>query len=208
LTCPNPCPPSSGSRCAAHRPRSRTCSCTGASARISWSHSSSWLRVSSGQTSSRTTSRIQSRCSWNSGSVEKSHAIVRLLSVSGRARSLRPELLDHLVDPLGEDVLDERRHLLLAPQLRIRIAAAADLRDVLLRALEDPERDHLVLVLDAARVIDRHRALRDVHPLRLPRAAELLPRARLQIAVAEEHQHAPSPSRAGPTPAPSIAGIG
>src|SRR2546423_8188851 len=31
--------------------------------------------VSSGQISSRTNSVIQSRCAWNSGSVEKSHAI-------------------------------------------------------------------------------------------------------------------------------------
>src|SRR6476469_11180700 len=29
LSCPKPCPPSSGSRCAAHRPRSFTCCCSG-----------------------------------------------------------------------------------------------------------------------------------------------------------------------------------
>src|SRR5687767_8680215 len=48
-----------------------------------WSNSSSPTSVSSGQISSWTTSVIQSRCSWNSGSVEKSHAMPRLLRSSG-----------------------------------------------------------------------------------------------------------------------------
>src|SRR3954470_19645357 len=38
---------------------------------------SSSKTVSIGQTSVRTSSRIQSSCSWNSGSVEKSHAMRR-----------------------------------------------------------------------------------------------------------------------------------
>src|SRR4051795_1040499 len=41
--------------------------------------------VSSGQISSRTNWRIQSSFSWNSGSVEKSHAIAPPLSVGVRA---------------------------------------------------------------------------------------------------------------------------
>src|SRR5215218_2365755 len=80
LTWPKPCPPRSGGRCAAHSPRSLTCSLSGAIARSkpSWPRSSK--TVSIGQISSRTNSRIQSSCSWNSGSVEKSHAIAyRLL---------------------------------------------------------------------------------------------------------------------------------
>src|SRR4051812_21191488 len=77
LTWPKPWPPSSGGRCAAHRPRSRTCSCSGATARTKPSWPSSSNTVSIGQTSSRTRSRIQSSCAWNSGSVEKSHAIPR-----------------------------------------------------------------------------------------------------------------------------------
>src|SRR5215210_2186792 len=44
-------------------------------ARLSSSNSRSLTRVSTGQISSRTNSRIQSSCAWNSGSVEKSHAI-------------------------------------------------------------------------------------------------------------------------------------
>src|SRR3954452_17699359 len=81
FTCPKPCPPRSGGRWAAHRPRSLTCSCSGRTARSKPSWPSSSNTVSIGQISSRTKSRIQSSCSWNSGSVEKSHAIAyRLLS--------------------------------------------------------------------------------------------------------------------------------
>jgi hypothetical protein len=75
LTWPNPGPPSSGGRCAAHRPRSRTCSCSGAIARSKPPGPSSSKIVSIGHTSARTKSRIQSSCSWNSGSVEKSQPI-------------------------------------------------------------------------------------------------------------------------------------
>src|ERR687886_1614175 len=63
--------------------------------------SCSWVRsstmVSSGQISSRTNWRIQSSCSWNSGSVEKSHAIaeaafslgVRAAHYAGRPLGMR-----------------------------------------------------------------------------------------------------------------------
>ena len=55
---------------------------------------SSWETiVSSGQISSRTKARIQSSCSSNSGSVEKSHAMLFAVLGSGRGRrhrSLRP----------------------------------------------------------------------------------------------------------------------
>ena len=77
LTWPKPWPPRSGGRCAAHSPRSLTCSLSGAIARSKPSWPSSSKTVSIGQISSRTNSRIQSSCSWNSGSVEKSHAIAQ-----------------------------------------------------------------------------------------------------------------------------------
>ncbi len=75
LTWPKPWPPRSGGRWAAHRPRSLTCSLSGAMARSKPSWPSSSKTVSIGQISSRTNSRIQSSCCWNSGSVEKSHAM-------------------------------------------------------------------------------------------------------------------------------------
>ena len=74
-TWPKPWPPSSGGRCAAHSPRSLTCSCSGRSARSSRSASRS--SVSSGQISSRTNAAIQSSSAWNAGSVQKSHAMAR-----------------------------------------------------------------------------------------------------------------------------------
>ena len=76
LTWPKPWPPSSGSRCAAHRPRSRTCSCSGAISRRKASSPSSPKIVSIGQISSRTNVRIHSSCCSNSGSVEKSQAML------------------------------------------------------------------------------------------------------------------------------------
>ena len=75
LTWPKPWPPRSGGRWAAHSPRSLTCSLSGSMARSKPSWPSSSNTVSIGQISSRTKSRIQSSCCWNSGSVEKSHAI-------------------------------------------------------------------------------------------------------------------------------------
>ena len=60
LTWPKPWPPSSGSRCAAHSPRSRTWACSGAIARSKPSWPSSSKIVSIGQISVRTKSRIQS----------------------------------------------------------------------------------------------------------------------------------------------------
>src|SRR6476660_7082723 len=73
LTWPNPPPPSSGGRCAAHKPCSLICSFIGAVMRsnVGWSMS----RVSSGMISSRTKPRIHSSCASKSGSVAKSHAI-------------------------------------------------------------------------------------------------------------------------------------
>src|SRR4051794_39618892 len=96
LTWPKPCPPSSLSRWAAHSPRALTCSCRGAIARIIWSYSR--LRTSSGQISSRTNSPIQSSCSWNSGSVEKSHAIaptpsLRVMTNPSRGSSERMKVV-------------------------------------------------------------------------------------------------------------------
>ena len=74
-TCPKPWPPRSGGRCAAHSPRSLTCSCSGAITRSKPAWPSSSKTGSIGQISSRTKLRIQSSCAWNSGGVEKSHAI-------------------------------------------------------------------------------------------------------------------------------------
>src|SRR6201992_1059788 len=75
FTCPKPCPPSSGSRCAAHRPCSLTWSWSGLAARRSASQPRSSTRVSSGHTYSRTKPRIHSSLAANSGSVEKSQGI-------------------------------------------------------------------------------------------------------------------------------------
>src|SRR4051794_32644623 len=56
--------------------------------RSSWDWSRSVAIASIGQISSRTKSRIQSSCSWNSGSVEKSHAMVGRPSGRGRCAQL------------------------------------------------------------------------------------------------------------------------
>src|SRR4051794_33084732 len=56
--------------------------------RSSAAWSSSETTVSSGQISSRTKALIQSSCSWNSGSVEKSHAMCRRPLTSRSVRSL------------------------------------------------------------------------------------------------------------------------
>src|ERR687885_1073867 len=75
--------------------------------------SCSWVRsstiVSSGQISSRTNWRIQSSFSWNSGSVEKSHAIAEAaFSLGGSGRPLCGEAARHA---RGGDRGDgQRRH--------------------------------------------------------------------------------------------------
>src|SRR4051794_16713210 len=93
LTWPKPCPPSSGSRCAAHRLCRLTSSWSGAYARSSCSWESSSASVSSGQISRRTNSRAHSSLASYSGSVEKSHAIhANLRHAAGLHRPL--ELLD------------------------------------------------------------------------------------------------------------------
>ena len=64
-----------GPRCVAHRPRSRTCSCSGgmSSIRSGSLMSQAWWRTwSSGSTSSRTKASAQSSSSWNAGSMSKS----------------------------------------------------------------------------------------------------------------------------------------
>src|SRR6478735_7217397 len=80
LTAPKPCPPSSGPRCGAHNPWSRTCCLSGSTilrrSSLSGRNSQPGKTTSSGSISSRTKSRIHSSFSSNSGSVEKSHAIV------------------------------------------------------------------------------------------------------------------------------------
>src|ERR1700729_2295640 len=79
LTAPKPCPPSSGPRCGAHSPWSRTCCLSGSTnlrrSSLSGKNSQPPNITSSGSPSARTNSRIQSSFFANSGSVEKSHAI-------------------------------------------------------------------------------------------------------------------------------------
>src|SRR5271156_6214697 len=92
LTAPKPCPPSSGPRCGAHRPWSRTCCLSGSTilrrSSFSGKNSQPGNNTSSGSTSSWTNSRIQSSFFANSGSVEKSHAMSitpRSEGISGKA---------------------------------------------------------------------------------------------------------------------------
>src|SRR5579875_1966362 len=83
LTAPKPCPPSSGLRCGAHSPCSRTCCLSGSTilrrSSFSGRNSQPGKSTSRGSTSSRTNCLIQSSFSSNSGSVEKSHAMPNLL---------------------------------------------------------------------------------------------------------------------------------
>ena len=74
LTWPKPWPPSSGGRCAAHRPRSLTCGLQRSVDAIELRLPERSSIVSIGQTSSRTNVRIHCSCSSKSGSVEKSQA--------------------------------------------------------------------------------------------------------------------------------------
>src|SRR5664280_317171 len=91
FTCPYPWPPSSGPRWQAHSPRSRTW-CLSGSTMARNAGSSGWKARSphsrsSGWTSSRTKVSIQSSCSWNAGSVEKSQAMLSVLrfGVAGKS---------------------------------------------------------------------------------------------------------------------------
>src|SRR5262249_23195777 len=76
FTWPKPCPPRSGGRWAAHIPCFFTSSWRDRT--IAMKFCSSVSRTSSGNTSSRTNSRIHSSFLSNSGSVEKSQDLVRL----------------------------------------------------------------------------------------------------------------------------------
>src|SRR3954451_4301099 len=80
LSCPYPWPPRSGPRCVAHSPRRRTSSFRGSMAWRRFSSSGTNCRSgntrSSGSTSSLPNGATPSGCSWYSGSVRKSHAIV------------------------------------------------------------------------------------------------------------------------------------
>jgi hypothetical protein len=70
-----PLAPEVGRQVRGPQPALRTCSCSGAISLRNEASSSSAKIVSIGQISSRTKSRIQSSFCWNSGSVEKSHAM-------------------------------------------------------------------------------------------------------------------------------------
>src|SRR3954447_6297419 len=95
--------------------------------------------------------------------------------------------VDHLVDAGGVLVLDERGDRLDALALLL-LGLAAPLVVVVARRVEQPERDHLVLVADVARVVGALEAGRRV-VTRVPRAAELLPGSRLQATGGEEGEH-------------------
>src|SRR5215212_4785602 len=76
---------------------------------------------------------------------------------------------------------------------------ASDRRDRFTADVEDPERDHLVLVLDVPGVVD-DRPLGQILELLVARAptpgsAEILPVPRLQVPPAEEDQHCNSSPR-------------
>src|SRR3954462_2510331 len=105
FSCPKPGPPSSSSRNSAHRPWSFTCCwrlrtyalTTGSGERTAYGKT-----YSSGSTSSLQNSSTQSSFFWNSGSVEKSHA----MAVSKAGPALRSPLrLDRLDHPIGLHVL-------------------------------------------------------------------------------------------------------
>src|SRR5215472_11650747 len=95
LSAPWPCPPSSGSRCVAHRPWSRTCCLSGSMIARTCSDGgvngrSPPKTMSSGSTSSRTKPRAQSSFRWYSGSVSKSHAIGLILPLIQNDSGPRP----------------------------------------------------------------------------------------------------------------------
>src|SRR4051812_24717002 len=102
---PKPGPPSSSSRNSAHRPWSFTCCwrlltyalTTGSGERTAYGNT-----YSSGSTSSLQNSSTQSSFFWNSGSVEKSHAMAVSKAGQGLGSALRLDRLDH---PVGLHVL-------------------------------------------------------------------------------------------------------
>src|SRR5207302_6495934 len=106
---PKPGPPSSSSRNSAHSPRSLTCCLRGSTSALALGfldHAAPGNTRSRGSISVRQSSSTQSSCSWNSGSVEKSHAI---------AFSARPFLPCQVIEPTHHQrhvgVLEEGRVL-------------------------------------------------------------------------------------------------
>src|SRR5438477_4675089 len=90
---PKPGPPSSRSRKSAHRPLSLTCCFRGSTSALALGlrdQAAPGKTRSSGSISLRQNCSTQSSCSWNSGSVEKSHATVS----PHRSFALTRELLE------------------------------------------------------------------------------------------------------------------
>src|SRR3954463_7780546 len=99
----------------------------------------------------------------------------------------RVDRVDHFVDARDVLVLDERRELVDALVLG-RVGVRPPPAVVVLGHVEQPERDDLVLIADVARVVGPLKA--GWHGVtRFPRAAELLPRTRLQAAGGEHDDH-------------------
>src|SRR6185312_4228979 len=105
-----------------------------------------------------------------------------------RRGPLLADLLDHLVDARDVVVLDERRERVHARVL-LRFVLAAPAVPVVLRHVEDAERDHLVLVAHVARVVDALQSGRVVAVAGIPGVAELVPGTWLEPAGGEEHEH-------------------
>src|SRR4051794_9050873 len=132
-------------------------------------------------------------CGWRSGDGMRRHPRVRITRIS----PLRAKLLHHLVDSLERGVVHVLGDLL--GPLRLILSRAADHVELVAIDVEDPERDHLVLVLDVAGVID-DRALGQAAEVLVavspaPGLAELVPVAALEAPSAEEHEHAFSSPR-------------
>src|SRR5712692_5272214 len=125
FTCPYPCPPSAGGRCVAQSFCFFTSACSGPMARMkpAWSVSS----TSSGYTSSRTNPRIHSSFFSNSGSVEKSQAIPRLLVEAF-------EHGDALVDHAGDRIRQAFVHGVGSLPAPVEHEVVAEYRRVLVKA--------------------------------------------------------------------------
>ena len=103
FSCPKPGPPSSSSRKIAHRPCALISSCSPLTIALifgSFDRTAYGKTYSSGSISSRQNSSTQSSFFWNSGSVEKSHAIVRPSPVATTLRAAQA-LAPTLAHPAG-----------------------------------------------------------------------------------------------------------
>src|SRR5262249_53373064 len=106
------------------------------------------------------------------------------------------ELLEQLVGSVERRVVDVLRDLLGALGVLLR-RTAHDVDRVAID-VDDPEGDHLILVLDAPGVVDDGacgQAFRRLIAVAAPCLAELVVLARLEASSTEEHEHAFSSPR-------------